>query len=71
MNRGCISVGEIKCDNCKRLIEQGQRYLLMEEEDGAKSRFCVECCLAKRYAAYVKEKGERVLTFFPPSLYSE
>jgi hypothetical protein len=71
MNRGCVSVGEIKCDNCQRLIEQGQRYLLMEEEEGAKSRFCLECCLAKSYAAYVKEKGEQVLTFFPAVAESE
>jgi hypothetical protein len=39
--------------------------------EGKKSRFCVECCLAKGYAAYVKEKGEEVLTFFPTSLNSE
>jgi len=71
MNRGCVSVGEIKCDNCQRLIEQGQRYLLLEEEEGVKSRFCVECCLARDYAAYVKEKGEEVLTFFPTGADSE
>jgi len=71
MNRGCVSVGETKCDSCQRLVEQGQRYLLMEEEEGEKSRFCVECCLAKGYAAYVKEKGEEVLTFFPTRADSE
>jgi hypothetical protein len=43
----------------------------MEEEEGEKSRFCVECCLAKGYAAYVKEKGEEVLTFFPTRADSE
>ena len=76
MNRGCVSVGEIKCDSCHSLIEPGQRYLLMEEEkegggDGKKSRFCVECCLAKSYAAHVKEKGEEILTFFPTSINPE
>jgi hypothetical protein len=71
MNCGCVAAGEIKCDGCQRLIEQGQRYLFMEEEKGEKYRFCVECCLAKGYAAYVKEKGEEVLTFFPPIAGSE
>jgi hypothetical protein len=71
MNRGCVSAGEIKCDDCQRLIEPGERYLLMEEKEGEKSRLCVECCLAKSYAAYVKEKGEKVLTFFPTTLESE
>ena len=65
MNRGCVAVGEIKCDNCKRLIEAGQRYLVLEEKGGNKSQFCMECSVAKGYAAYVKEKGEEVLTFFP------
>ena len=71
MNRGCVSVGEIKCDSCKKPIEQGQRYLLMEgdeeEDEGKKSRFCMDYCLAKEYAAYIEEKGEQVLTFFPTS----
>ena len=37
----------------------------MEEKGGNKSQFCMECSVAKGYAAYVKEKGEEVLTFFP------
>jgi hypothetical protein len=68
MNRGCVAVGEIRCDNCQRLIEAGQRYLIVEEKEGEKSDFCVECSVAKGYAAYVKEKGEEVLTFFPVSI---
>ena len=68
MDRGCVALGEIKCDGCNHLIEQGQRYLLMEAKEGEKSRFCVECCLTKDYAAYKSEKGEQVLTFFPTSL---
>ena len=66
MNRGCVAVGEIKCDNCKRIIEAGQRYLVVDEEKGKKFHFCVECSIAKGYGGYVKEKGEEVLTFFPP-----
>jgi hypothetical protein len=37
----------------------------MKGEKGEKQRFCVECSLTKGYAAYVMEKGEKVLTFFP------
>jgi hypothetical protein len=68
MNRGCVAVGEIRCDNCQRLIEAGHRYLLLEEKEDEKSCFCVECSVAKGYAAYVKEKGEEVLTFFPVNI---
>jgi len=70
MNRGCVAVGEIKCDNCQRLIEPGQRYLIVEEKEGEKLDFCVECSVAKGYAAYVKEKGEDILTFFPVNINS-
>lgn len=68
MKRGCIVVGEIECDGCNRLMEHGERYLLIEENGDKKSRFCVDCCLKKGYATYVKEKGEQVLTFFTPKL---
>ena len=68
MRRGCIATGEIKCDGCHRLIEHGDRYLLIEEKEGEKLRFCIDCCLSEGYAAYVKEKGEQVLTFFPSEL---
>jgi hypothetical protein len=40
----------------------------VEEKEGEKLHFCVECSVAKGYAAYVKEKGEEVLTFFPVSI---
>jgi hypothetical protein len=65
MNRGCVAVGEIKCNNCKRLIEAGQRYMVVEEEKGKRFDYCTECAVAKGYAYYMKEKGEEVLTFFP------
>ena len=79
MRRGCISVGEVRCDECVRLspdpervprIPYPERYLAVDEkngvedEDGETRRYCVECALKKGYAHYKEEKGERVLTFF-------
>ena len=70
MRRGCISLGEIKCDECQNIIAYPERYLAVDEKDGAEDdegetkRYCVECCLKKDYAHYKEEKGERVLTFF-------
>ncbi len=65
MNRGCVAVGEIQCDNCHRFIEAGQRYLVVDKEKGGTFHYCVECSVARGDAAYVKEKGEEVLSFFP------
>ena len=70
MRRGCISLGEIKCNECQRIIPYPERYLAVEEKDGAEdeegetAHYCVECSLQKGYAHYKMEKGERVLTFF-------
>jgi hypothetical protein len=70
MRRGCISLGEIKCDGCSKLIPYPDRYLAVNEKDGVEDeegetkRYCVECCLKKDYARYKEEKGERILTFF-------
>jgi len=65
VRRGCITVGEVKCDGCQRLIEYGQQYLILKEETDKEVRLCSECCLAKGYASYKTEKGRRVITFFP------
>ncbi len=71
MRRGCVSLGEIKCDNCQRVIQSAERYLVIDEESGAEvergetRRYCIDCCLKKGYAAYRDEKGENILTFFP------
>jgi hypothetical protein len=70
MRRGCISLGEIKCDGCGNLIPYPDRYLAInekngvEDEEGETKRYCIECCLKKDYAHYKEEKGERILTFF-------
>ncbi len=70
MRRGCISQGEVQCDECHRTIPYPERYLVIDEKDGVEaeegetSRYCVECSLRKGYAHYKTEKGERILTFF-------
>ena len=66
MQRGCIAIGTLQCDNCKQTIEHGERYLLIEEEgnEDKKIRYCVNCCLEKDSASYIIEKGEKALTFF-------
>ena len=65
MRCGCVSLGDVKCDDCHRLIPYTERYLVVEEEDGVTLRLCVDCCLKRGYAHYKVEKGEEVLTFFP------
>jgi len=64
MRRGCISLGDVRCDECHRIIPHAERYLGIEEE-GEKLRLCVDCSLKKGYAHYKEEKGEQILTFFP------
>lgn len=70
MRRGCISLGEVVCDECHRVIPYPERYLAIdlkdkeESEDGETRRYCVECSLKKGYAHYKMEKGEKELTFF-------
>jgi len=70
MRRGCISLGEIYCDECHNNIPYPERYLAIEEKDGVEDeegevrRYCVACSLAKGYAHHKFEKGEQILTFF-------
>ena len=70
MRRGCVSLGEIKCDSCKKIIPYPDRYLAINEKGGKEDaegdtkRYCINCCLKKGYARYKEEKGEKILTFF-------
>ena len=71
MRQGCISLGNIQCDDCQCVIPYLERYLVVgekdgvEDEEGETSRYCVDCCLKKGYARYKMEKGKQILTFFP------
>ena len=70
MRRGCISLGNIQCDECHQTIPYPERYLAVnekngvEDDEGETAHYCVECCLKKGYARYITEKGEEILTFF-------
>jgi len=64
MRRGCISLGEIRCDECHRIIPYPERYLIVDETEDTLLRLCVDCCLKKGYADYKQEKREQVVTFF-------
>jgi len=64
MRQGCISLGEVQCDDCHRVIPHSERYLIIEETEEVILRLCVACCLKKGYAGYKEEKKEKVLTFF-------
>ena len=71
MRRGCISLGEVKCSSCQRLIPYPERYLAIDEEGGMEVEkgqtvyYCTECAIKKGYAHYKEMKGRMVLTFFP------
>jgi len=71
LRQGCISLGDIQCGECHRVIPYLGRYLAIDEEDGVEveagkiAHYCVECAVQKGYAHYKEEKGERILTFFP------
>jgi hypothetical protein len=72
MRQGCISLGELRCDECHRVIPYLERYLVINEENGVEVEqgktvcYCLDCCLQKGYAQYKKmEKEENLLTFFP------
>ena len=71
MRRGCISLGEVSCSICKKLVPYPERYLAVDEKGGAEAEdgktvyYCVDCALKKGYAHYKEEKGEKILTFFP------
>lgn len=65
MRCGCISLGDVQCDECHRMVPYPERYLLIDEAEGVILHLCIDCCLNKGYAHYTEEKGQQVLTIFP------
>ena len=62
MRRGCISLGNVQCDDCHRIIPYPERYLIEEMEDTT-LHLCVDCCQKRGYVHYESEKGKSELTF--------
>jgi len=77
MRRGCISLGDIQCDECQRPIPHSERYLALEEENGVEiesgkgktMQYCMDCSVSKGYAYYKETKDEKVMTIFPQPEY--
>lgn len=72
MRRGCISLGEITCISCGQPVPHSERYLALEEENGAEVeeggttvQYCMACAVEKGYAFYEDGKDEKILTVFP------
>ncbi len=63
MRRGCVSLGQVECSECQRIIPYPERYLAIDEADSTMLRLCIDCALKKNYARYKDEKGEQILTF--------
>ena len=63
MRRGCISLGDIQCNECHRIIPCPGRYLIIDEAEGT-LHLCINCSLDKGYARYIEEKGQKILTIF-------
>lgn len=60
---GCIAVGEVQCDKCRKFIENGERYLLNYDEQENTQRLCIDCCLECGYLIHEEEKGKQITTF--------
>jgi hypothetical protein len=65
-----MATGQLKCDECKNIIEHGERYML-DGEEGKEHCWCLACCKKKSEAEDVKEKGEKYVTFFPRSKFDK
>jgi hypothetical protein len=67
MQCGCISLGDVRCDVCQRIIPYPGRYLITEE-GGERQRLCVDCSSAQGHVHYLEDKDQRTLTFFTEKL---
>lgn len=65
MRRGCIAIGKMKCDNCHRIVDYGERYLITDGEGDERHRLCIDCCQNDGYVSYVTDKGKQIITFLP------
>ena len=65
MRRGCISLGDVQCDECHRIIPYPERYLIIDQAGDTILCLCVDCCLNKGFARKTEEKVHHVITCCP------
>jgi hypothetical protein len=63
VRRGCISLGNIKCDVCHRTILYPERYLSIEEPKGKNLTVCMSCCQEKGMVKPESDKEDAELLF--------
>jgi hypothetical protein len=63
VRRGCISLGNIKCDECHRVILYPERYLSLEISKGQNQTLCMNCCIAKGLAKPESDKEGAEIIF--------
>ena len=63
MRRGCISLGNIKCDGCHRNIPYPERYLYLEEKRNKNQTLCMDRCQAKGLVKAGSEKEDAEVLF--------
>jgi hypothetical protein len=70
MRCGCISLGNVQCDECNRIIDYLEHYLVTDEVGDPGKHLCLDCAGKRGYVHYRQEKGVRSVTFFeeePPA----
>lgn len=54
---------KMTCSGCEQTILYGERYLVLDNDDGSKSRLCIHCCAMKHLVGCCWDSGRRVVTF--------
>jgi len=63
VRRGCISLGNIKCDKCHRTILYPERYLSLDEAKGKNTTLCMDCCQEKGLVKSESDKADSEIIF--------
>jgi hypothetical protein len=63
MRRGCISLGNIKCDECHRTIPYPNRYLSIDVDKENSQKLCMDCCIEKGMVKPESDKAGAEMLF--------
>ena len=64
MRCGCISLGNVQCNQCNRTIDYLEHYLVTDEVEERQLHLCLDCAGSRGFVHYRQEKGETSVTFF-------